>query len=212
MMASAGPIRDVEAAIDAQEGVHVDDGDLNREVEGVEAGPAVVPGRVIDGARREVGAGAEAGAQGDQERREEQDLDLGAEAPAAELVDAAGGAAELGEHDTDGQDEDGEEGGEGAVGAADELDVPIDAVDVGVESIALLGDTGDQSDEEEDDDGVVGDEEPVDESMPAKFWMASSENSLCEEDVDDDYNDHTGIDEYIRGNGDGNVILVCGPD
>ena len=47
--------------------------------------------------------------------------------------------------------------------------------------------------------------------VPAKFWMACSENSLGKEDVDDDYDDHTGIDENVRRNGDRNVVLMCTP-
>lgn len=205
----------MEAAVDADERVHVDDDDLDREVEAVEAGAAVVPCGVVDGAGREVGADAEAGAESEEQGREEEDPDLGAEAAAAELVDAAWGvcrASHLGEDDADDQEGDGEEGSEGAVGSTYQLDVAVDAVGVGVKRVALLNNGCDQSDEEENNDSVVGDEEPMHYAVPTKLWMARSENSLRKEEVDNDYDNHACVDEDIRGNGDGNVILMCGPD
>ena len=69
----------------------------------------------------------------------------------------------------------------------------------------------DQSNEKENNDSVVGYEEIMHHPVPAKFWMACSENSLGKEDVDDDYDDHTGIDENVRRNGDRNVVLMCTP-
>ena len=94
----------MEPAIDAQEGVHVDNDNLDCEVKAVEASAAVIPCWVASGPRREAGADAKAGAEEDQEGREEEDPNLGAKAPGAEFVDAAGGVggtAHLGEDDAD---------------------------------------------------------------------------------------------------------------
>jgi hypothetical protein len=57
----------MEALIYAHENIAVDNDDLDEEIKAVEAGSAVIPGWVGDGARGVVDADAEAGAEGDEE-------------------------------------------------------------------------------------------------------------------------------------------------
>lgn len=108
-----GPVGDMKTAVEARDGVHVDNEELDGEIKAVETGLGVVPGRAGDGPRRgEVDGEAEGGAQREDKRGDEQQKDLGPVAALAELLGPLGSGGEDGE----GGDGDGEEGQEGAGG------------------------------------------------------------------------------------------------
>lgn len=108
-----GPVGDVETTIEPRDGVRVHHNDLNDKVEAVKTRSRVVPGRV--GQRTcgsEVNGQAEAGAEAEQERGEEQEGDFGAVATLAEFL---GAAAPAGGEDAEDRDWDRQEGEDGTV-------------------------------------------------------------------------------------------------
>lgn len=202
-------VRDMEPPIDAQAGVHCDDEHLDGEVEDVEAGLAVVPGRVVAGPRgHDVGAGSEGGAEAQQDGREQEDGDLGAEAAGAELVEAGGAR----DHEAGEDEEDGEEGDEGVEDLAVELDVAVDAAGVGVEGEEGLDGAGDEHDEGEDYDGVEGLEGGGESLVPAEVRVRGADDALGEDQVDDEEEDDAGGDEDLGRDGDADVGGAGGPD
>lgn len=107
-------VRHVHTAVEAEDGVRVDDEQFDAEVEAVEARLGVVPGWVGEGPRcGVVDAGAEAGAKRQEEGCAGEQEEPRAVAADAELLGAcAGGAGE----EADGYDGHGEEGEDGAGG------------------------------------------------------------------------------------------------
>lgn len=101
----------MESTIKPRDGVRVHDDDLDDKVEAVEARFGVIPGWVGDRPRgSEVDGQAEAGAEGEQERGEEEKGDFGSVPALAEFLGAA--AAAGGEHaqDCDGNWQEGQDG------------------------------------------------------------------------------------------------------
>lgn len=105
----AGTIGDVEAEVEAEEGVEEDDDELEVVVEDVVAGFVVPPAGEEDGADGVVYGAAVGGADGHEGRGGEDKDDFGGEGAVAEGFRAAEARVEGGEE----EDGDGEEGDEG---------------------------------------------------------------------------------------------------
>lgn len=82
-------VGDVEAAVEAGEGIGVDNNDFKDVVEAVVASLAVIPGRVGERTHVEIDAGAEGGTQRQEGAGKEQQADLCAQLALAKRFDGA---------------------------------------------------------------------------------------------------------------------------
>ena len=62
------------------------------------------------------------------------------------------------------------------------------------------------------DDAVDDDEGIVERSMPAEMWMCSSENALDKEEVDNEQQDDSRIQEDLSGNDDVDIVVAGSPN
>ena len=138
---SMAAVRNMKPSIHPHRRVHGDDQQLEREVEDVETRFAVVPGRIVAGARGlDVRGRAERGAEAEQNGGEQEDGDFRPKAAGAELVEAGGARDDEAAED----EHDGKEGDEGVEDLAVDLDVAVDAAGVGVEGVERLHGAGDE--------------------------------------------------------------------
>ena len=174
---------DKEALIDSYKHIKVDDHDLNREVENIEAcfvlvigwvGPWPIPTCIID-------SGAERCTCAEKNSSHEEDRYLMPEPPAAKFLNA--GRARYDETADDEQDR--EEGYDGVEGLTVELNVVVDAFCIQVECIIALDDGGNKGNQTDDDDDVDAHEGKVEEGMPAGVGMRGPNYALGKEEIDD---------------------------
>lgn len=88
----------------------------------------------------------------------------------------------------------------------------VDVSDVLVERVHLLHDAGDQHGQVQDNAGQVHAKHPFDGAMPAEVRVLGTEDPQCEDEVDDDDYDDAGVDEDVRGDGDGDGGRTGQPD
>lgn len=198
----AAAVGNMEPAIHPQRRVQDDDEQLDGEVEDVEARLAMVPSRVVAGARGlDVRADAEGRPEAEQDGREQEDVDFGAEAAGADFVETS-----LARDDEAGENEgDGQEGDESVEDTAVDLDVAVDAAGVGVKGVEGLDGASDEHDEGDADDGVDGRESEREGAVPAEVRVGGADDALREDQVDDEEEDDAGGDEDLRRHGDAEV-------
>lgn len=194
-------VGDVEAAIEAREGVAEDDDQLDGVVEDVVARLVVEPGWVVGWADDKGHAGAEAGAEGEEGAGEGEEVDLGAHATLAELVH--GGLA--GEEQAECDDGEGEEGEDGEVGRCRELDIAKPLASLWVEGIETIHNRRHNHDQTSTDAEEQELEEERRRLPPSQLGMIRPQNALREDEVDDEEEDDARIGKDTRRDGEADV-------
>ena len=172
---------DEEALVDSYDHVEIDDCDLDREVENVEACFALVVGWVGPWPFSTciVDTSTEGCPCAEENSSQEQNRYLMPEPPTAKFLHT--GLARYGEPANDEQD--GEEGYERVQSLAVELDVAVDAFGVRVNCVGGLDHGGDKGDQTEHDDDVYADESIVEDRMPAGVGMRGPDDALGKEEI-----------------------------
>lgn len=203
------PVRHIEPLIDPSKEVNVDHENLEREVENIKAGLAVVPGRVVQGpGRLVIGGSAKGRAQAEQERGHADNEELGGPAAFAEVVDrftvspwrqqciCEDGKRQKGEHQE--------------IALAVQLDIAVDPVRVRVQSVEALDNNGNEHGQGQENDDIKRLEEIRERSRPADTRVEGSQETLSVEQVEDKEKQDARRDEYLRGHSQAKIMRMVG--
>lgn len=203
-----GAVGNVKAAIDAHDGVQIDDDGFDEKVENVEARSRMIPCGLGPGTGRSViDRDAERGAESQQRGGKEKDLDLGAETTRAELLEGSAAWNEPRDHG----DHKRQKGDQGKVRPAVELDAAVDGFRPWPQGVEGLNRHHDHHDEGDDDEREDGDEDRLEGPMPSDVRMHGPQNALSEDDVDDEEENDAGGHKDPRGNGERDMRGMGGP-
>ena len=156
----------------------------------------------------EIGPEPEAGAEAEEDGGGGEGVDFCSEAAVAEFFDSGFPRDEKAKNDH----WDGKEGNKGVGGLAVELDVAIDAFGVGVESVEGLDDADKEHDQRDGNPGVYGNEDPVEERVPAGVWVACPHYPLRKQQIHHEQQHNTREHEDVRSDCYPNIHRSCSPD
>ena len=199
-------VGNVEAQVDADNCIHVDDDDLDGEVDNVEGGFGEGRGHWLSARHWVVpaGVGAVARTDADEGGCGEQNDNLLAEAAVAELVELHAPGPRQQNRDEGQRDR--EERHKSEIGDTVELNVAIDAAGVLVERVEGLNHCGDEHGDADDDEGEARFDKGRKYWVPADMRLRSPEDALGKDEVDDEEDDDTSIEEDLGCDCDADVV------
>ena len=201
-------VRDVEAEINAEDEVEMDDNNLDGEIEDVEARFGLIAGWMVPWSGLfVVGSHAVEGAETEENSGQQENDDLASETTGTKLIHSCPAR----DHDAQDDHDDGQQGDEGVEGLAVELQVPVDALGVVAESVKRLDRGGDEYDQCDDDEGVYRNEKRAGRLVPSEMGVACSDDAFGKDDIDDKEQDDAGRNEDVGSNGQRDVHRMIGP-
>jgi len=109
------------------------------------------------------------------------------------------------------QNDDGQGRKEEDVAAPEQADIPTDSEGVLVESVVAQDDRGDDHDKHTSDHGVEALKQEAQARVPADFRVSGSQDTLCEDQIDDVKYEIAGEEQDLRRDDQADIVEVKSP-